>query len=78
VAEAVHPLNLWDAERSKARVSDIEIGLQHPIDAWYWRAKAEGRIEALESDAETFGLVPHEEEELRELRKLLGRDEANG
>lgn len=76
--EPDHPLNAWDAERSKARVADIELGLRHPRDAWYWRKKAEDRVGALEADAETFGLVPHEERELAALKALLAKDVTNG
>jgi hypothetical protein len=65
-----HPLNAADAERSKARVSDIELGLTHPIDGRYWRGKLELRIHALEEDASFYGLVPHEEAELRQLIAL--------
>lgn len=65
-----HPLNAADAERSKERVSNIERGLTDPIDGQYWRQKLEQRIQALDSDASIFGLVPHEEVELRRLKAL--------
>ena len=69
---AVHPLNIADAERSKARVSDIELGLAGG-DAWYWKVRAEARIRALEEDGPVYGLLPHEEEELAALKALLER-----
>jgi hypothetical protein len=65
-----HPLNAADAERSKARVADIELGLTHSVDGQYWRGKLKQRIHALEEDASIYGLVPHEVAELRQLRAL--------
>lgn len=67
-----HPLNAADAERSRARIADVELGLTHPIDASYWRSKAEERIRALEEDEPVYGLVPHEVDELAALKRLLG------
>lgn len=68
-----HPLNAADAARSEARVADIELGLTHPIDGSYWRGKLEQRIQMLEEDGESFGLVPHEELELSRLKALRDR-----
>lgn len=66
-----HPLNQADAERSQARLADIELGLSHPLDAPIWRSRARSRVECLEMDANLFGLVPHEERELERLKALL-------
>jgi hypothetical protein len=66
-----HPLNAVDAERSKARVADISIGLTSPRDGQYWRDKAEERVATLEEDSRTYGLLPHEEEELATIERLL-------
>lgn len=68
-----HPLNAADAERSKARVADIELGLSDPIDGSYWRGKLDQRISALEEDSEWFGLLPHEECELAHLKALKAK-----
>lgn len=68
-----HPLNAADAERSKARVADIERWLTDPIDGHYWRDKLVQRIHTLEGDASIFGLVPHEEVELQRLKALRDR-----
>ena len=69
-----HPLNAADAERSKARVADIELGLKlGGLDGPYWRGKAEQRIRALEEDEPLYGLLPHEIEELAALKTLVGR-----
>lgn len=65
-----HPLNAADAERSKARIADIELGLSHPVDGDYWRQKLKGRIEMLEEDREIYGLAAHEECELEALKAL--------
>lgn len=73
LSEPDHPLNAADAERSRARLADIELGLSHPIDHQYWREKLESRIQMLEEDGEDFGLVPHEERELAALRALLAK-----
>jgi hypothetical protein len=78
MADAIHPLNRGDAERSKARVADVELGLTHALDHSYWRDLAERRVTALEEDRETFGLVPHEEAELETLKALLEKDRAHG
>lgn len=72
---APHPLNAADAERGKARIADIELGLTHPIDGGNWREKAEQRIRALEEDEPVYGLVPHELEELAALKTLLERQQ---
>lgn len=72
--KAPHPLNVADAERSKARVADVELGLSHPIDSSYWREKAEQRIRALEEDEPVYGLLPHEIDELATLKRLIGED----
>ncbi len=72
--QETHPLNLVDAERSKARVADIELGLGDPIDNSYWRDKAETRIRALEEDEPIYGLLPHEVEELAALKRLVGEE----
>lgn len=69
--DATHPLNQPDAERSSARIADIELGLTHPLDGHYWRDKAKLRIEALEDDGKVYGLLPHEEAELERLKELL-------
>lgn len=70
-----HPLNAADAERSAARIAEIELGLTSEIDRSYWRGVAERRIAALEDDEPLFGLVPHEEAELTKLKQLLaGQD----
>jgi len=69
---AVHPLNVADAERSAARIADIELGLTDPVDGDFWRHKAEWRIQALEADRPLYGLLPHEEAELARLKELIG------
>jgi hypothetical protein len=74
VSGPVHPLDAVDAARSKARVADISVGLTCPRDGQYWRDKAEERVATLEEDSRTYGLLPHEEEELEKLKALL----ANG
>lgn len=66
-----HPLNAIDAERSKARVADIQLGLTSSDDAWFWVDKAKRRVTALEEDDVDFGLLPHETVELQLLRDLL-------
>jgi hypothetical protein len=72
-----HPLNSADAERSKARVSDIELGLSgDDMDRWYWRQKLDQRIRALEEDGKIYGLTPHEEVELERLKALRDKEEA--
>jgi hypothetical protein len=68
-----HRLNVADAERSKARIADIELGLANPEDAIFWRDKAMRRILALEEDAEDFGLCVHEQAELVILRQMVER-----
>lgn len=77
-----HPLNISDCERSLARLADIELGLTHPVDRWFWRDKAQRRIEALEEDDATFGLMPHEQAELERLKAMLAANvsgaQANG
>lgn len=70
---ATHPLNIADAERSAARIADIELGLAHPSDAWLWRKKAARRIVSLEEDGADYGLLPHEEAELARLKELVSR-----
>jgi hypothetical protein len=71
-----HPLNAADAERSKARVADIELGLAgESIDRWYWRDKLDQRIRLLEEDEPTYGLLPHEIEELAALKALRDQQE---
>jgi hypothetical protein len=70
----VHPLNAADAERSKARVADIELGLAHRIDGTYWRDKAEERVRILKEDGQVYGLLPHEEEEIETLERLLANE----
>lgn len=75
---AVHPLNVADAHDSKDRVERIEAGLQKPDEAWFWHDKAMRRIEALDDDAESFGLLPHEDAELDALRALIAGARPNG
>ena len=70
VPENAHPLNAFDVLRSQARLADIEVGLTSDADG-YWRGKAEARIAALEGDGDMFGLAPHEEAELEQLKAML-------
>jgi hypothetical protein len=73
-----HWLNAADAERSKARVADIELGLSHPEDGWYWRVQAQTRVTALEQDQPIYGLLQHEVDELAALKALLAKALADG
>lgn len=68
---ADHPLDAADAERSKARIADIELGMTSLRDGAYWRAKAQDRVEHLKDDRDVYGLLPHEESELATLERLL-------
>lgn len=68
-----HPLNAFDCLRSQARLADIGLGLSSPADEWFWRDKAQRRIAALEDDGSMFGLAPHEEAELEQLKSLLAK-----
>lgn len=72
--QPIHPLNQVDADRSAARVADIELGLTHPSDGPYWRDVATARVLCLEADEELFGLAPHEVDELARLKALIGPD----
>jgi hypothetical protein len=69
-----HPLNAADAERSKARLADIELGLAagDDLNRSYWRDKLDERIRLLEEDEPIYGLLPHEIEELAALKALRG------
>lgn len=60
-----------DRQRSAARIADVELGLQHPVDAHFWRFHARARVACLEEDGEIYGLLPHEEDELARLKELL-------
>jgi hypothetical protein len=72
--DKAHPLFVSDCERSNARLADIELGLAgDPGDRWFWRDKANRRIEALEDDAVSFGLMPHEEAELERLKAMVAK-----
>lgn len=62
-----------DRQRSVARVADITTGIDHAVDPSYWRFKARIRIAALEEDEDIYGLLPHETEELAQLKDLLER-----
>jgi hypothetical protein len=69
--DAAHPLNAGDCVRSLARLSDIQLGLTSGADGWFWQAKAQRRLAALEEDGDDFGLMPHEEAELEQLKAML-------
>lgn len=71
--EAVHPLDAIAAERSKARVADIELGLKHPapFERHLWEQRARTWLAHLERDADEYGLLPHEEAELEAVKRLL-------
>jgi uncharacterized protein YcfL len=77
---AIEALVRSDIERSHARVADIELGLtaRDMGDRVYWRDRAQLRVDALEVDSRSFGLLPHEETELERLKELLaGSDDRN-
>jgi hypothetical protein len=74
--QSTHPLNLADAERSAARVADVELGLRADPDNEFWRDVAETRIRALDQDEPAFGLLPHEEAERAKLKQLLAGQES--
>lgn len=71
---SLDPLIAAEVERANARIADIEIGLTSPGDADYWRQRGRSRIRILEQDRMDYGLMPHEEDELTRLVKLVGRD----
>lgn len=71
---ADHPLHAADAERSRARLADIELGLSDSEDAWIYREKLAHRIRALEEDEALYGLIGHEAAELEALNALRQRD----
>lgn len=77
---AIEALVRSDIERSNARVADIELGLtaSDMADRVYWRDRAELRVEALEVDGRSFGLLPHEETELERLKALLAKSDPAG
>jgi uncharacterized protein YcfL len=73
-AAVLHALNAADVERSQARLADISVGLSaagKPGDRAYWRDKAQRRVAALEEDDADFGLFPHEQAELEQLKAML-------
>lgn len=67
--DASHPLNAADCERSQARIADIQLGLSTRDP--YWRDKALQRVQFLEEDGAVYGLMPHEEAELEQLKSML-------
>jgi hypothetical protein len=69
--DRAHPLNGADCVRSQARLADIQLGLTSADDGWFWQAKAQRRVAALEEDDADFGLMPHEEAELEQLKAML-------
>jgi hypothetical protein len=69
--DGAHALNGADCVRSQARLADIQLGLTSAGDGWFWRGKAQRRIAALEEDGGAFGLMPHEEAELEQLKAML-------
>lgn len=64
-----------DAERSAARVADIELGLAagDAVDQAWWREKARLRVQALDDGEADFGLLSHEIEERDRLKDLLAQ-----
>ncbi len=75
MATAPAPSFASPAERSAARLADIELGLGNWRDAdrRYWLEIAAMRITALEDDADSYGLFANEETELAALRILIAR-----
>lgn len=67
----IRPETNFDAERSKARIADLELGMKSARDGAYWRARAVERARILRKDKEDYGLLPHEEEELTTLQAML-------
>ncbi|NYD88800.1 hypothetical protein [Sphingomonas melonis] len=59
-----------DIARRNQSLADIAAGLNGP-DGDYWRNRATIRRDALLEDQPTFGLMPHEEQELARLNRLL-------